>query len=266
MFFVYRDVKNGHFKYCCETRLRKGDENKIIHDRLIPYSRLNTKLYWMMYNNARHFYVVGHQSRWWKKLDRLLYELNSTAVMMRCCNKVFRGDLLITSDPKSYPYIPQKQFFAGHGFRFKFLYSDPPVPPHTILQTCTGDTNFDKPIVACPIINKAKFLEFCDAKNCHIENIPVVTFKNTFPITQRYYQIYKLYEEYINEFPPEWWYIENLGGDLAQHYYTTIRFYDSKTPKGFERKRHYKMLYRAERMIYNRRLRKEKEAHRNSNL
>ena len=261
LFFLYRKVKSNHFKYCCETRLRIGDENKIIHDNLIPYTRLNARLYWTMYKNARHFYLIGHQSRWWRKRERLLYELNSTGWMMKCSNKSFLGDTLICSDPKSFKHIQSKNRHrvSGYNHNYKFLFSDPPVPHNMLVQTCSGDTNFDRPIVACPILNKAHFQEFCAAKNSHIENIPVVVKNSVYPISQRFYQIYKLYEEYINDYPPKWWYVENLGGELAKNYYTFIRFYVSQTKKGKEKRIRYTRQVIAERNVYRRRLKRERE-------
>ena len=143
---------------------------------------------------------------------------------------------------------------------FDFVYTDETVPDNMLFQVVTGDSNFDRPIIACPIINRKHFQEFCAAKNCYPEDMPVETEKFLFPIIQRYYNIYKLYEEYINENPPKWWYIENLGKDICEHYFTTIRFLEPQTKKAKERRRRSYRRYIAERIVYKRRLEKEAKA------
>lgn len=231
LFFLYRKIIKGKFKYCCESRLRLGAENQIIHDNMIPYNKLNETIYKHIHDVARNFFLRGKVHRWLKKVDRIAREMNNIAYMMKCCNTAFRGGNVVISNKRT---IEENLCTQRNFLGFDFVYTDDTVPDNMILQVATGDTNFDRPIIACPIINRKHFNEFCSARNCNIENIPVEIGRNFFPITQRFYNIYKVYEAYINENMPRWWYVEDLGGELTKNYFTTIRFLETKW---FERRK-----------------------------
>lgn len=249
IFFLYRQVKKNKLKYCCETRLRKGEENNIIHEKLVPFSQLNETIYKEIHDNARHFYLNGRLYYWFKRKGRIIDELHTVSCMMKCSNTAFRGRAVVISDEVA---ISRVNFTTWHYKNFDFLYTDKTVPDNMAILASTGDTNFDRPIVACPLLNRKKFEEFCAARNYNIENIPVET-NNMYPVSQRFYKIYKIYEEFINESTPQWWYVENLGGKMTQNYFTTIRFLRPTTKRGFERRRRYIRRKIAERIVLRRR-------------
>lgn len=91
---------------------------------------------------------------------------------------------------------------------------------NVLIVACKGTMMGDQGIVLCPFIDKDEYLEWLDNKGLS-DDIPIDR-KHRYPLLRKWSKIYKHYEQYIRENPPQKWYVSK--GDDCRYFYTILLF------------------------------------------
>lgn len=137
-----------------------------------------------------------------------------------------RGNFLITSRNDLYK---TPLFLASEIKNFQPYLVNESILPRNIVIIGHRNTNaYANPLVACPLIDKVHFDDICKLNGIDIDNMTMNDSKSKqFPMTEKYLNLYSLYQSYLDNVDVPYWHIENFeqkGTARQKAYYTTLFF------------------------------------------
>lgn len=190
--------------------------------RCYDVSDLNKVLAKLFFFNSKHFYICGTAKDYFRKENQQEATDNIALIAqtMLCNNKMYKGNTLVTADPEVYELLTN--LWWGKGRRYNIiLANNTPLYPNELMIITRPPMTFYSPILACPMINSKHFEEFALAHN--MNQIIIDPKECQFPIVHKYAKIHRLYEEYINTYPPTTWHVE-YWSKWIRNFVTTLRF------------------------------------------
>lgn len=149
----------------------------------------------------------------------LMHFLRTKYYTMMC-----QGNFIITSRQDLYN---RRLFTSSEVLRFEvYLVDDSVLPRNVIILGHSPNTAFRSPYVACPLIDKNHFDELCKMNDIDINSFELDT-KKRYPIIDKYYTMYSLYQSYLDNVDVPYWYIETFNNPVKTRqkaYYTTLFF------------------------------------------
>lgn len=138
---------------------------------------------------------------------------------------ICQGNFIITSRKDLYN---RRLFTCNEVLRYEVYLVDESILPSNILILGHSPSNsFRSPYVACPLINKQHFDEICDMNGVNLKELDYIDPKKRYPIIDKYYNLYSLYQSYLDNVEVPYWYIETFNNPVKTRqkaYYTTLFF------------------------------------------
>lgn len=224
--FVYRVAtqtnRTGTMKYSMKYRI--GEENdEIIKNKFhideAPKAVIDTIL--------RNSFTLKHNTPLAELLsdDKLLKEtLYYYLKRIELYISVGSGNFIITSLSELY----YKHLFIQSEIGNFQLYIVPErlLPRNVMILGHKNTNSFGTPIVAAPLIDKPHFDSICEMNNIRLSDFGY-DMKKQWSITERYFDIYSLYQSYLDNVEVPYWYIEKFNNPTKNRqkaYYTTLYF------------------------------------------
>jgi hypothetical protein len=229
--FVYRmgTFNNviGKMQYMSSYRI--GEENDIIlrnkfhikdADKNVVNFLLNERTFTFKQNCSLNSLLEKGDDATLKEILLMHFERTKYYTMM------FKGNFIITSNPKLYH---KKLFTAAEVKNFNmYLVDESILPRNVIILGHSNRNSFKTPYVACPLIDKNHFDELCRMNNINLRDFDNINPKDRYPLIQKNFDLYSLYQSYLDNVEVPYWYIESFNNPVKtrQKAYYTILFFD----------------------------------------
>ena len=136
-----------------------------------------------------------------------------------------KGNFIITSRKDLY----YRRLFTTnevHGYEI-YLVDESILPRNVLILGHHDFCSFRNPYVAAPIIDKKHFDEICKMNKIDLNSFTVDPNKR-YPLIEKHYNLYSLYQSYLDNVDVPYWYIEtfNTPSKTRQKAYYTTLFFD----------------------------------------
>ena len=108
-----------------------------------------------------------------------------------------------------------------------YLVHESILPSNVIIMGHSNKNSFKTPYVACPLIDKNHFDELCRMNNINLRDFDDINPKDRYPLIQKNFDLYSLYQSYLDNIEVPYWYIESFNNPVKTRqkaYYTTLFF------------------------------------------
>lgn len=230
LFFTCRGVPddwtvNDRYRFIQKVAVRKrmGDDNQVILDNLIPDERIGDEVlnhiweYGKIYSHPKRIYGSDYGTvSWQREMAAILYY--QMKYIRLCTFGGTNANFIITSDTEHVP----KLFF--HNPIQRIIVGQDKLDKHTVIVGASPNCVYANPLVACPIIQKEDFDDFCEENEFDVKSIAFDK-KKKFPMIEQQLDWYELYKLYIENRGVKSWYIERFTDfNNIGDYYAIIRF------------------------------------------
>lgn len=138
---------------------------------------------------------------------------------------MYPGNFIITSNLNLYH---KNLFTAAESRNFNmYLVDESILPRNVIILGHSNRNSFKTPYVACPLIDKNHFDELCRMNNINLRDFDNINPKDRYPLIQKNFDLYSLYQSYLDNVEVPYWYIESFNNPVKTRqkaYYTTLFF------------------------------------------
>lgn len=137
-----------------------------------------------------------------------------------------KGNFLITSRKDLYN---TNLFLASQVSNYQsYLVDESILPKNIVIIGHRHTITYANPLIACPLIDKQHFDQICKMNGIDIESMTMFDSKSKeYPMTEKYLNLYSLYQSYLDNVDVPYWHIENFeqkGTARQKAYYTTLYF------------------------------------------